>query len=214
MKLKEQPWYDKYGHWLWALFLPLYLAAFFGVEQVVNRTSHYWVSYWPLVDDIIPFSSIFVLGYSLWYPFMVVTGLYLAFYHGNSFRRYMQFIAVSFTASLAIFLLFPNGQDLRPAVFADAGFFTRVVQAIYAIDTNTNVLPSVHVVGALAVVFAAYDCRPAFPQWLCRAYVFLAVLISISTVFIKQHSILDIFGGVLLCIPVYFLIYGKRRAQG
>ena len=50
-------------HWLWALYLPVYLAAFFWIESYITPQSDYWVSYWPLVDDAIPFCPPFVLAY-------------------------------------------------------------------------------------------------------------------------------------------------------
>lgn len=202
----------EYRHWLWALYLPLYLAAFFWVESYITAESAYWVSYWPAVDDAIPFCPPFVLAYYLWYPYLVITGLYLGVRYGDCFRRYMQFIAVSFTASILIFLLFPNGQDLRPAAFAEDNLFTRLIGSIYAVDTNTNVLPSIHVLGSVAAVAAAYDC-PAFKPWLRWAYVVAAVLICAATVFIKQHSILDSIAGVLFALPVYWLIYLRPRRK-
>ena len=64
-------------------------------------------------------------------------------------------------------------------------------------------------------VFAAYDC-PAFKPWLRKAYVVIALLICASTVFIKQHSILDTLAGLILCLPFYWVVYGfhsKRRAK-
>lgn len=67
----------------------------------------------------------------------------------------------------------------------------------------------------LAAVFAAYDC-PAFKPWLRKAYVVIALLICASTVFIKQHSILDTLAGLALCLPIYWVIYGfhpKGRAK-
>lgn len=202
-------------HWLWALYLPVYLAAFFWIESYITPQSDYWVSYWPLVDDAIPFCPPFVLAYYAWFPFLVCTGLYLGFRDGACFRRYMQFIALGFTFSLVFFLIFPNGQDLRPTSFEKDTLFTRMIAAIYAADTNTNVLPSIHALGSFAAVFAAYDC-PAFKPWLRKAYVVIALLICASTVFIKQHSILDTLAGLILCLPFYWMVYGfhsKGRAK-
>ena len=42
------------------------------------------------------------------------------------------------------------------------------------------------------------------------------LLICASTVFIKQHSILDTLAGLALCLPIYWVIYGfhpKGRAK-
>ncbi len=206
----------RYRHWLWALYLPLYLAAFFLVEHYINGDAAYWVSYWPLVDDAIPFCPPFVLAYYLWFPYMVLTGLYLAFRYPDCFRRYMQTIAVGFTLCTLFFFILPNGQDLRPASFSEDNLFTWMIGLIYAADTNTNVLPSVHAYGSIVVVFAAYDC-PAFKPWLRALYILLAGLICASTLFIKQHSILDVIAGVLLAVPIYFLVYAparRKKAQG
>ena len=35
----------------------------------------------------------------------------------------------------------------------------------------------------------------------------LAVLICMSTVFLKQHSIIDVIGGILLAIILYFVVF-------
>ncbi|MPN54744.1 hypothetical protein SDC9_202421 [bioreactor metagenome] len=147
---------------------------------------------------------------------MVVTGLYLGARHPDCFRRYMKFIALGFSASIVFFLILPNGQDLRPATLAEDDLFTRMIGAIYAADTNTNVLPSIHALGSVAVVIAAYDC-PAYKPWLRITCILLAALICVSTLFIKQHSILDIITGVFMAVPVYFLVYapaGRKKAQG
>ncbi len=93
---------------------PFYFVAFFLAEKYV--TSGYWVSYSPL-DDKIPFVEEFVIFYLLWFPAVWCVGLYLLFREPDAFRRYIWFIMIGYTASLVIFFVFPNGQDLRPASF-------------------------------------------------------------------------------------------------
>ena len=63
-----------------------------------------------------------------------------------------------------------------------------MIASIYANDTNTNVCPSIHVIGSLAVWLAARDMKQLPP--LLRKYLIpaMAILISVSTVFLKQHS--------------------------
>ena len=110
--------------------------------------------------------------------------------------------------SLLFCLVFPNGQDLRPAVFPRENVFTMLVARIYASDTNTNVLPSMHVIGSVAACIGAWYSR-ALRRWFPLVLV-VAVLIILSTVFVKQHSILDIFAGLLVCLPLWWLIYGRK----
>lgn len=192
-------------HLLLLLYFPIYLLAFFALEHSI--TTSYWVSYFPALDDIIPFVPCFVIPYYLWYPFIFIPGIYFLFRDVPAFKRYMYNVILGYSISLLVCALFPNGQNLRPTSFQTDTLFTRMVRAIYSVDTNTNVLPSMHVVGTLAVVSAIMH-NPKTKNTLLRASVILlALLICASTVFIKQHSILDIFAGVLVSMLAHLLVY-------
>ncbi|HWR22328.1 MAG TPA: phosphatase PAP2 family protein [Feifaniaceae bacterium] len=170
---------------------------------------HYWISYLPL-DDYIPFVDFFVVFYCMWYAYVIGTGFFLMFADVPVFCRFMRHMMIGLIASLLICFLFPNAQELRPDTFEKHTVFTAAVQAIYSADTNTNVLPSMHVVGAFAAAAAA--CKSAkFHKAMKWFMAVLAVLICVSTVLIKQHSVLDLFAGVLLSVPAYFLAYSSRH---
>lgn len=197
---------------LMLLYFPVYLLLFYVVEHAV--TQGYWVSWCPL-DDWIPFVRQFVYIYVLWYPLMVGMTLWLLVRDTRAFVRYGWTVIIGLTASIALFFLFPSGQELRPAQVPGDDLAAMLVRAIYAVDTNTNVFPSMHVVGTLAAVRAAWDTRSISgrARW---AIAVLGVLINLSTVLIKQHSALDILGGAVLfaivALPVYALT-GKRKRK-
>ena len=109
-----------------------------------------------------------------------------------------------------IYLIYPSQQELRPETFRRDNLLTRFMTWFYAFDTNTNVCPSLHVIGSLAVLAAAWNTpRFATPLWR-TAFTLQAVLISISTVFLKQHSLLDIPPAVALSAIAYYLVYIRR----
>ena len=192
------------GREVWyLLYLPIYLLLFVLVEQLV--TDNYWVS-WCTLDDKIPFVRQFVLIYVLWYPLMLGATLYLLLRDRRAFVRYARAVVLGLTACMLTFVLFPSEQELRPAEVPGNDLTAWLLRAIYAADTNTNVFPSMHVVGTLAAVFGIFDSRsaPRGVQWGVAA---LGVLINASTVLIKQHSVLDILGGVVLYWLVYLLVY-------
>lgn len=199
--VRRLPWRDlKYAFWL-----PLYLLLFLALERM--PTGRYWATQLP-VDALIPFCEWFVIPYCLWYPLLVAVGLYLLLRDRAAFRRYMLFLGATFLLSEVIWLLLPNGQDLRPAVLPRENLLTALVAGLYRIDTNTNVFPSVHVLGAVGAALAVWDCRSlARRKGLRTGAVLLAAAICLSTVFIKQHSVLDAAGGLLLggltARPVY-----------
>lgn len=199
--LRRFPWRDLQ----YALWLPVYLLSFALLEHL--PTPGYWATQLPL-DSCIPFCEWFVIPYCLWYPLLVAVGLYLLLRDRDAFRRYMAFLALTFFISELVWLLIPNGQDLRPAVMPRDNLLTALVANLYRIDTNTNVFPSVHVVGSIGALFAVWDC-PTLRQRkaLCHLTLVLAALICVSTLFIKQHALLDVCGGLalsfLVAIPVY-----------
>lgn len=81
--------------------------------------------------------------------------------------------------------------------FPRDNLFTRLVALVYSQDTNTNVCPSLHVVGSMAVCFAAWNCRRLRKPLMQGAIWAFAFLVAVSTVFVKQHSALDL----ILAVP-------------
>ena len=205
---------EKPKYWL-ALYVPVYLILFAVAEHVV--TTDYYVSWVPL-DDAIPFCEYFVVFYCMWYPLLFAAGFYLMFTDGKRFNRYMYFLAIGFTGSLLFCLIFPNGQDLRPDPMPRENFFTWLLSLIYAADTNTNVIPSMHVIGCFAAS-AGLLSSPNARRGIAWGSVILGAAVCASTVFVKQHSILDVYIALIVCVPLYLLLFRpfterKRKKHG
>ena len=87
-----------------------------------------------------------------------------------------------------------------------------MVGLIYSADTNTNVFPSMHVAGALGAAGAFF--RTDGLKKYRAVNVITAFLICASTVFIKQHSLLDVFGGIAVWLISHITVYRIfRRAD-
>ena len=195
---------DNYRHAWYLLIWIVYFILYYAAEHLI--TDNYWVSYLPL-DDKIPFCRFFILPYCIWHPLLFAMTVYLFFHDVPAFKRFMVYIGLGFGMSMVFCLLFPNGQDLRPASFDQKDFFTWLIGRIYAADTNTNVLPSMHVVGTLAAVRAAFEPEcfdKKLPRWAVAA---LGLMINASTVLVKQHSLLDLLAGLALYLLIYPFIY-------
>ena len=124
-------------------------------------------------------------------------------------------LAICMTVSGAIYLLWPNGQDLRPDLSQPRGLFEWMLAGLYDIDTNTNVLPSLHVSCAMIVIFCTWMTDSIRRKGVKAALTLLSLLISASTVFVKQHAIVDLAAGAilgLLCAALGYLLFlpGKR----
>lgn len=199
--------FGRYGHALWVLCYVPYVVLYMIAEKVV--TEGYYVSYMP-VDDAIPFCEWFIFLYVLWYPFLLA-GAIITFPDRRAFRRQMLFIGISFSLTLIFDMIFPNGQDLRPVLTGDLNAAERLCAAIYAADTNTNVLPSMHVLGTFAVTGSVISSEKLRKKRFIIPLIVSSVLICASTMLVKQHSMLDVLwgaaGGVLLSV-IFFVIPG------
>ena len=140
-------------HMWWGLYLPVYLGGFFLIEHFI--TDNYWATQ-TFIDDYIPFCEYFVIPYDSWGFLLLALGLYLIVKDAEGFRRYMWSIMLTFGFATIFCALVPNGQDLRPAVMEHHNFCTWLLQNTYNLDTNTNVLPSVHVLGVLDALYAVH----------------------------------------------------------
>lgn len=199
------------NRYLWyILVLPAFLVCFILQERF--GSGEYWASYIPL-DDKIPFCEYFALPYVMWYPFMFGTGLFLLIRDHEGFKRYMTFIGIAFGITLLFCAVFPNGQDLRPAEFPRSNLFTAILGGLYSVDDNQNVLPSMHVLGSLAAAAGWYMSPAVKSRWIKSGTVILAVLISVSTVFVKQHSALDIFVALPIAVVLFIIIYKPKKRK-
>ena len=82
-----------------------------------------------------------------------------------------------------------------------------------SIDNNKNVCPSLHVTGSFAVLFTAWNSERYRSVFWRAVFIAITVLISVSTVFLKQHSIIDIAAAVGLCFAIYPFVF-RRQPRG
>ncbi|MEA4894918.1 MAG: phosphatase PAP2 family protein [Oscillospiraceae bacterium] len=190
--------------WIMMLYLPFHLLWYFILE--LSITTNYYPIHCAL-DDLIPFCEWFIFPYFSWFLYMVAAGLWFLIKDSEAFEHYMLSLIFGFFICTLICSVFPNGQDLRPDGYR-ANFAAQIVRLTQAFDTNTNVFPSMHVVGAFGACFAiAKSATLRKKVWLQICNWTLCTAIILATVFLKQHSVLDIVSGVVVSVAVYFFVY-------
>lgn len=189
---------------LWILNLLLY----FVVGKLSLGRECYMVH--SLLDDMIPFYEIFVVPYVAWYFLMFGSLLYFAFYNTESFRNLLKYIVLTQIICITTYIIFPTTQ-LRVAVFPRDNICTDIVKCLYSVDANTNACPSLHVAVSIALASVWVREKSAKPWWKIFVVV-ISLLICLSTAFIKQHSVVDGFAAVFVClIAEYFLFWRKKK---
>ena len=211
----------RYKHaWILA-YMFIYFAWFFALEAAV--TTNYTSMHSPL-DDLIPFSEWFIIPYYLWFPFVAITVAYLLFTSKKDYYKCCSFLFIGMTICLLIYTIWPNGQNLRPdlTTLGRDNILIRLISKLYATDTNTNVCPSIHVYNSIGIVIAIFHNEKLKQiRWIKYPSLILAILICLSTVFLKQHSIIDGICSIILAtimyvvvyIPDYSRIYNRYKSQ-
>lgn len=193
----------KYKHILLSLVFLIQIVWFFYCEKTVVPKH---IMYSPL-DDYIPFVKEFVIAYVLWYVYMPAGFIYLAIVSKKDYYKLLIYMFTGMTISQILYIIYPSMQNLRP-VITGTDIFSRAVHYIYSIDTPTNVTPSVHVVNSMAVYISlAGSPKISKKRWIKVLLFVFTFLIIASTMFIKQHSIVDVFWGIALSCILYIFIF-------
>lgn len=187
------------------VYLLFYLFAFFALEQLPVRLTIIHCSF----DEKIPFCEYFIIPYVLWFFYVGGTVLYFYLFQESSeeYGRLIGTLATGMTMFVIISFVWPNRHMLRPNLTGDS-VFIEAVRLLYRIDTPTNIFPSIHVFNTMACYLAIRKherCREK--KWLMFSVGILSLSIILSTMFLKQHTVIDVVGALVLNWGCYGIFY-------
>ncbi len=161
------------------------------------------------LDERIPYIPVFVLPYLfIWGYAGFIIGYSLLFrtYDYLLFRYfYLSFMLMTCMECL-LWLLFPAKISIRvePGVLALHGWLGKLTAYVYRRATPWNVFPSAHIASAYAGwLFSAHFAKQKH-RWL---FLFLFFLVCLSVLFIKNHFLLDILGGMIMAQFIYRAVF-------
>lgn len=207
-------WFSRHPIWFMAFYLVFYLSVFHWLE--VNITvPEVWVHCH--LDDLIPFCKYAVIPYLAWFIWIPFTLFYLLWKAPRAdFWRLCLPLFAGMTIALAVYVILPNGLDLRPYRVYGSDIFARIVRQLYSTDTATNVCPSIHVFNSVTLMMAYYRSRifeSPRRRWMRPASAVLCLSIIASTVLLKQHSCIDVVMGILLAMAVDSAATSLERSE-
>lgn len=176
--------------------LPVY---FFIGALLAGRTVHA-----PAIalDRALPLEPSWMFVYGSMYIFLLLPLLVVR--DRDLFRRALQsYLFVLLVAYLG-FIAYPTISPRPPAVAGD-GFAVWALRLNYALDTRYNCFPCLHVAHSFVSALAAYRVHKRVgvtaAGW--------AVLVGVSTLFTKQHYVVDVIAGTLMAAIAYVLFLGR-----
>ncbi len=179
------------------LYGVFYMLSFHLLEQIDYE--HYVTPYiW--IDHEIPFIPWFVYPYLAWFIWVPGVLIFLLFNDELEFRKSRSMLIIGMTLFLAFSAVFPTKLFLRPYADPNAGITYWLLAQLYSADTATNVFPSIHVYNTCATLYSIFMSKaPLFQNKYFRIFAsVITVLICLSTMFIKQHSIVDVVGAIIM----------------
>lgn len=188
-----------------------YMICFVYLEQ--RPVQQYHIIHTAL-DNGIPFCEFFIVPYYLWFAYVGISVVAFVFLdkEKQDFWKLCITLGTGMTLFLVISYFYPNTLQLRPETFARDNIFVTLAKGIYTADTPTNVFPSIHCYNSMAVNAAICHSRIMNQhRGVVAASKILCISIILSTVFVKQHSIIDVIGAFILFVLLYIPLYVRQK---
>lgn len=182
------------------LSIPI-LNVFYALLNNADRGAYSLVTD---LDQNIPFLKEFIVPYIIWYFFIFGTLVYFCFKDKKVYYRTLLAINLGLLVCYGIYFVFQTHVP-RPELVGD-DLLTKLVALIYSNDQPYNAFPSIHVLLSFLMIKGINKYQ--YKNHLNMSVVYLnAILITLSTLFVKQHVILDVFAAIVLGSLIFDLAF-------
>jgi hypothetical protein len=154
------------------------------------------------LDRVLPLIKIFIIPYmTLWF-FLAICFVYLCYKNRRVYYKIMITLCLCYVVTFIIYYFFQTTVT-RPLVTGD-DIFSKLILFTYNSDEPYNCFPSIHVITAY-LAMKGINSTDAIKRIKLPVNV-MGFLIIISTEFVKQHVIMDIFFAIILCDIILYCI--------
>lgn len=164
------------------------------------------------IDTAIPFIKYFALPYSVWIFYIYVCLVYFFFKDPSYYYRGLLTYIVCALTCYMIYSVFQTTVP-RPEIVGNDPF-DLLMRFIYNRDEPFNCFPSIHCFSSYMVMRLVWT-SPFRNKWNMILITGMSTTIILSTLFVKQHVILDVFSAILLVelvLPMIVVLERSLRA--
>lgn len=186
------------------IFLILAIISLMIYPILNNANLEYHILKVPIIDDAIPLITIFVIPYILYIPYLFFSTIYFSLFSKNYIWFVLSLVGIEILSGLIFY--FYQTHVPRPQI-VNVDILSTLLNFVYSVDKPYNCFPSTH--ASLTTLFTFFWLKEDFfINSVLRRYSLLGIsfLIIISTVFVKQHYILDVFAGVGLALLMVHVV--------
>ncbi len=187
----RQPYPSAVPAILLALIIPVY-----HVIVAINRGRNVFMPELAL-DRAIPVKPVWMLAYgSIWiFAFLPVFVVRQPALTRRAMLAFLTVIGVAYVG----FLVYPTVLP-RPDTVGE-GFFATSLEVIYSLDPPYNCFPSLHVAWAFVAALTCYRVH----RGVGLVALVWAAIIGVSTLYTKQHYVVDVIAGIVIAYAAYVL---------
>jgi membrane-associated phospholipid phosphatase len=151
------------------------------------------------LDRVVPLQPTWALVYGTLYLFLIILPVFVVRQPGHIHRTVLAYLMVWITAYVC-FLVYPTVAS-RPADVAGQGFAVWGLRFLYEADPPYNCFPSLHVAHSFVSALTIYRVHREVGIGAALG----ASLVAVSTLYSKQHYVLDVIAGILLACVAYLV---------
>lgn len=182
---------------IWFLVIPI-ININYILASHVTKSGHNLTT---ILDKYIKFNSIFIIPYLYWYIYIVIGLIFILI---KSRKEYIKaFISFFIGMSICYLIYYFFQTEINRPIVENKNIFDFLVSLIYEVDRPVNCFPSLHVLTTYYIMrYTKYrDSKIIFYYTQVTG-----MFIILSTVFIKQHFVLDIVISIVLCEIIMFFV--------
>ncbi|MBQ1631368.1 MAG: QueT transporter family protein [Clostridia bacterium] len=187
---------ERFPRYMWVTFLYLVaidLLTFYATRPILPYLPAHSLST-PL-DELIPLRPEWVTIYFLSFLSWLITLIWMLAESKQHAYRLAGVYTIIMIVCLICFLGYPV--TIRRPEITESGFFNDWMRFLYAVDSPTNLCPSLHVVISYICWRGVMGCKK-IPKWYQWFNLFFLILVCFSILHVKQHFVADIGAAVVV----------------
>lgn len=190
--------------YLYGLVFAVMFFCVYGGSSFLTSLHEYRVNLSFGFESHIPLLSQFSLAYASVGVLLVFSPFLLP--KDTHFIPFFKLVSIQLLIASAFFIVMPLA-TLEYAAPNEGSFINNVFLINDKLNLDHNYFPSLHVTFALTLALFIIENKSKWLKWVFMCWV---IIVSASTLFTKQHYIIDVAGGIALgAISYYYLRKNK-----
>ena len=152
-----------------------------------------------------PYISYFAYFYIFWYLFIILVPFIIYKKDKQNLYKYFTMIFIGSIMASITFIVFPTKIE---RVIPGNSISDKIIKILYILDDPTCCMPSLHCLICFYIIFAIINTK-YIKKYVKIIIIIISICIILSTLFIKQHVILDVVAALIISLASYFIVYKK-----